>query len=86
MPTGETVRSFTVVTAEPNERCAPIHDRVPVIVDPTSGPIWLGEEPATTDALKAMLVPYRAAGMTCWPVSKRVGNFKNNDPSLIEPI
>src|SRR5690242_3205351 len=24
--------------------------------------------------------------MTCWPVSARVGNVKNNDPSLIEPV
>jgi len=24
--------------------------------------------------------------MTCWPVSTRVGNVKNNDPSLIEPL
>jgi len=24
--------------------------------------------------------------MTCWPVSARVGNVKNNDPSLIEPL
>jgi len=24
--------------------------------------------------------------MTCWPVSTRIGNVKNNDPSLIEPI
>jgi hypothetical protein len=24
--------------------------------------------------------------MTCRPVSRRVGNVKNNDPSLIEPI
>ena len=24
--------------------------------------------------------------MTCWPVSTRVGNVKNNNPSLIEPI
>jgi hypothetical protein len=24
--------------------------------------------------------------MTCWPVSPRVGNVKNNDPSLIEPV
>jgi putative SOS response-associated peptidase YedK len=24
--------------------------------------------------------------MTCWPVSTRVGNVKNNDPSLIEPV
>jgi hypothetical protein len=24
--------------------------------------------------------------MTCWPVSACVGNVKNNDASLIEPI
>ena len=24
--------------------------------------------------------------MICWPVSPRVGNLKNNDPSLIAPI
>jgi hypothetical protein len=24
--------------------------------------------------------------MTCWPVSARVGNVKNDDPSLIDPI
>jgi len=24
--------------------------------------------------------------MICWPVSARVGNVKNNDPSLTEPI
>jgi len=24
--------------------------------------------------------------MVCWPVSPRVGNVKNNDPDLIEPI
>jgi putative SOS response-associated peptidase YedK len=58
---------------------------MPVILDPASWPIWLGEELATSGDLKAMLVPYPAAGMTSWPVSKRVGNVKNNDPSLVEP-
>jgi hypothetical protein len=24
--------------------------------------------------------------MMCWPVSARVGNVKNNDPSLVERI
>ena len=24
--------------------------------------------------------------MICWPVSPRVGDVKNNDPSLIEPL
>jgi putative SOS response-associated peptidase YedK len=29
---------------------------------------------------------YPAEEMACWSVSARVGNVKNNDPSLIEPI
>ena len=36
--------------------------------------------------MQAMLSPYPAAFMRCWPVSKAVGNVKNNDPSLIDPI
>jgi len=29
---------------------------------------------------------YPSEKMICWPVSVRVGNVKNTDPSLIEPI
>ena len=48
--------------------------------------VGLGEERADASALKALLVPYPSEEMTCWPVSARVGNVKNNDPSLIEAI
>jgi len=48
--------------------------------------MWLGEAPAHARQLKAMLAPYSSGAMTCWPISTRVGNVKNNDPSLIEPI
>jgi len=40
----------------------------------------------TTTQLKALLAPYPSDEMICWPVSARVGNVKNNDPSLIEPV
>jgi putative SOS response-associated peptidase YedK len=36
--------------------------------------------------LKALLAPYPSDEMACWPVGTRVGNVKNNDPSLIEAI
>ena len=42
---GELVRSCTIVTTTPNELCAPIHDRMPVIVEPANYGKWLGEEP-----------------------------------------
>jgi putative SOS response-associated peptidase YedK len=32
------------------------------------------------------LAPYPSEEMICWLASARVGNVKNNDPSLIEPI
>jgi len=39
----------------------------------------------TTDT-ERLLTPYPAEEMKCWPVSARLGNVKNNDPSLVEPV
>ena len=43
-------------------------------------------ESADPRQLKTLLAPYPSERMTGWPVSARVGNVKNNDQSLIEPI
>ena len=59
---------------------------MPVVLQPETWPAWLGEELADAARLKSMLGPYPPEEMTCWPVSQRVGNVKNNDPSLIEPL
>jgi putative SOS response-associated peptidase YedK len=85
-PAGEWVRSFAIVTTTPNELCADIHDRMPVILKPEAWPAWLREQPADPPQLKSLLAPYPTEDMIAWPVSTRVGNVKNNDPSLIEPI
>jgi putative SOS response-associated peptidase YedK len=53
---------------------------------PETWPLWLGEQPADAPQLKALLAPCPSEDMIYWPVSPRVGNVKNNDPSLIEPI
>jgi putative SOS response-associated peptidase YedK len=85
-PAGERVRSFAIITTEPNELCARLHNRMPVVLQPEAWPVWLGEEPADLTQLKALLAPYPTDQMTAWPVSARVGSVKNNDPGLIEPI
>jgi putative SOS response-associated peptidase YedK len=86
-PAQETVRSFTIVTTTPNELCVQIHNRMPVILPPSVWPAWLGEENVDSAAtLKSLLAPYPADDMTMWPVDKRIGNVRNNDPSLIEPV
>jgi putative SOS response-associated peptidase YedK len=83
---GEWIRSFAIVTTTPNELCARLHNRMPVMLKPDAWPAWLGEEPADLSQLKSLLGPYRSDEMICWPVDARVGSVKNNDASLIEPI
>jgi putative SOS response-associated peptidase YedK len=83
---GEVVRSFTIITTTPNEVCAPIHDRMPVIVDPANYGKWLGEEPADPMRLLMMLKPFPAEQMECYPVGAAVGNVKNDEPGLLVPV
>jgi putative SOS response-associated peptidase YedK len=56
------------------------------VLKPNAWPAWLGEQPAEPPLLKALLAPYPSDEMICWPVSPRVGNVKNNDPSLLEAV
>jgi hypothetical protein len=65
------MRSFAIVTTEPNEFCAELHNRMPVILAPGTWPAWLGEEPADEAQLKSLLAPYPSDDMICWPVSAR---------------
>jgi putative SOS response-associated peptidase YedK len=82
-PAGEWIRSFTIVTCPANPLVAALHDRMPVILDPADWPLWLGE---TEGDFAALLRPYPEAGMVMWRVDRRVGNVRNNDPSLIEAV
>ena len=85
-PAGEVVRSFTIATTAPNRLAAEVHNRMPAILPPTAWPAWLGEKETGDAALKGLLAPYPADRMAMWPVSPRVGNVKNNDPSIADPI
>jgi putative SOS response-associated peptidase YedK len=83
---GEAVRSFTIVTTEANELCAPVHNRMPVILDAADHPTWLGETPATPLELQALLRPFPAERMEAHMIGARIGNVKNDDPALIDRL
>jgi putative SOS response-associated peptidase YedK len=59
---------------------------MPVVLKPEVFPVWLAEQPGDVPRLKSLLAPSPADKMICWPVSPRVGNVRNNDSSLTEPI
>jgi putative SOS response-associated peptidase YedK len=83
---GRIVRSFTIVTGKPNALCAPIHERMPVILPQAAWPLWLGETETSPQALLALLSPYPAERMRVYPIGPRVGNVKNDTPDLLDPL
>lgn len=85
-PDGATVKSFSIITTIANELLEPLHARMPVLLGPDCWSAWLGEIPADETELKAMLRPYPGAAMTFWPVDRRIGNVKNDNPDLFAPI
>jgi putative SOS response-associated peptidase YedK len=80
----EWIRTCAIITGEPNELVAPIHDRMPVILPHEAWSAWLGEHPASAEDLKALLKPFPAERMRAYPVSAKVNSVKNDEPSLIE--
>ena len=85
-PAGERIKSCTVITCEPNGVVGMLHDRMPVILEEKDWPQWFGEQPATEQELKALLVPCGDERLRIWPVHKRVGNVRNNSRDLAEPV
>jgi putative SOS response-associated peptidase YedK len=83
---GSILRSFTIVTGAPNALCEPIHDRMPVILRRETWSIWLGETEASPEELRALLRAHPAELMRAYPIGPAVGNVKNDEPGLLEPL
>jgi len=81
---GEIIRSFSIITTDPNELMAPIHNRMPVILLPENEKMWLDDTSEAT--LKTLLKPYPANRMKAFAISKLVNSPKNDSPEVILPI
>jgi putative SOS response-associated peptidase YedK len=84
-PDGSALQSCTILTTTPNELMAPIHNRMPVIIEPEDYDLWLNPEPDPEQGLH-LLRPYPAEKMTAYPVSTVVNNPRNETPDCIQPI
>ena len=63
-----------------------LHDRIPVILPRHAIDHWLDPTVTGADELKPMLAQFPGGEMQCWPVSKAVGNVRNQGPALMERV
>ena len=54
-PAGERVRSLAIITTTPNELCAELHNRMPVVLGPDTGRHGSGKSPPTRDSSRLCL-------------------------------
>jgi putative SOS response-associated peptidase YedK len=83
---GQAIESCTILTTEPNDLLKPIHNRMPVILDPKDYDLWLDPNIRDAGKVRRLLGPYPPEEMTAYPVSLRVNNPRNDDPECIEPL
>jgi putative SOS response-associated peptidase YedK len=81
---GETIDSCTLITTDPNELMAEIHDRMPVIVPLDDYDLWLDPEFEGKEKLLSLLRPYPADEMTAYPISMLVNSPKIDVAACIE--
>ena len=83
--TSEPLRTCTIITGQPNEKVADIHDRMPVMLPPSAWAEWLDPANDDVDTLGKFLVPAPASLYALHPVSRAVNNVRQTGPELIDP-
>ena len=85
-PSGQWVKSCSILTTTPNAVTSAIHDRMPVILDPDSYDLWLDPGMRDVAAASDLLKPYDARQMRCFPVSTRINHVANDDEECSRPV
>ncbi len=79
---GTLLETFTIIMTAPNEIMEPLHDRMPVIIEPKDYDRWL--QLAEAQALPLdLLRPFPAEKMRAWKANSRVGNVRNDEEVLL---
>lgn len=80
---GESIRTVTILTTEPNEVVRPIHDRMPVVLPRSDEQAWLERSP---DGRREMCQPISGEELDAYPLSTFVNDPSHDDPRVIEPV
>ena len=81
-PDGSELRSCTILTTEPNELMADVHNRMPVILDPADYDTWMDNQ-TPLPVVSGLLTQYPAEKMAYYPVSTFVNSVRNEGPQCI---
>ena len=80
--TSEWLQTFSIITTEPNELTAEVHNRMPVILHARDYDRWLARGETERPPVD-LLRPYEADAMLASACNPMVGNPRNNGPEML---
>lgn len=80
------VQTFALLTTAANELMAQIHDRMPVILQPSAYADWLDPAVSDPNLVRALAGEFPAEMMTAYAVGRAVGNPRSQGAALIDPL
>ena len=81
---GRELKSYTIITTEPNSLVGTIHNRMPAILEKQDEETWLNPGETETSHLAKLLRPYPSEEMESYPVSRKVNSPANDTKEVIE--
>jgi putative SOS response-associated peptidase YedK len=85
-PDGDWLRSCVIVTTNANDTVAPLHDRMPVVLEERDWDRWLDPDTGDVDALTQLLAPAADDLLVAYPVATAVNSADNDGPELVERV
>lgn len=85
-PSGQWIRTFSILTTTANAVTSSVHERMPVILEREDYDFWLDPGMKNIEAVSELLKPHRAHTMRCYPVSSRVNSVTNDDEQCSAPM
>ena len=80
------LRTCTIVTTDANAVLAPVHHRMPVVLERAAWDEWLDPDATDVAALSRLLRPADDDRLTIRAVSPAVNSSRANGPELVEPV
>lgn len=80
------IESCTILTTEANEKIAPLHHRMPVILPQDTWDLWLDPSVEDPAALQPLLKPYPDEEIEYQAVSRLVNSPRNDVPECLNPV
>ena len=82
---GPPLLTCCILTTAANDLVRPVHDRMPVILDPRHYGTWVDRAVQEPADLAPMLRPFAAERIRVYPVTPWVNSPWNDDPRCLEP-